>query len=399
MSIYLDYAASAPVRPAARAAYEAALASPGNPSSIHRDGQHAKRIVDTASVALGAAVGADPIEVVWTSGGTESVNLGITGLFRARHHQDARRNRIVVAEAEHHATMDTVESLATHEGAVIDWVPVNAEGRINLGALAVALREHPDEIALVTCLWANNEVGTRQPIRDISLLCAETGVPLHVDAVAALGHDDINVAGIRRESGATGATGLVALSLAGHKIGSVPGVGALILVREANAEAIIHGGGQQRGIRSGTLNAPAIASMAAALEDAQDNMTQKQLQLAELRDYAFAGIQKAIPEAVARGCRDDRLANNVHFTFPGCQSDSLLYGLDQAGISVSAGSACQAGVARPSHVLLAMGLGEKDAQSALRITIGPETTQADVDAFIAALPAAYAAALKAGFTA
>lgn len=398
MVAYLDHAASTPVRPEAAQAFTEALAHAGNPSSVHRHGQAARALVEDAREYLATVLGCQPIEVIFTSGGTESINLALVGLFRAAVEKDAKRNRIVVPEAEHHATLDTVLWLQEHEGAVLEWIPVDALGRIDVSELQDTLERAGKAVALVSMLWANNEVGTIQPVAEIAALAAEYKVPLHIDAVSAFGHIPINFAQIRTESGATGNAGLVALSISGHKFGSVPGVGALVVSREALLEPLIHGGGQQRGLRSGTLDAPAISSMAIAALVTDKAFEQEHARLLSLRDAIIAKIKTLVPDAVLSGDPQNRLDNNVNFTFPGCQSDSLLFLLDAMGVSVSTGSACQAGVAQPSHVLLAMGHDERGASSALRISLGHTTKQEELDEFLAALPEAVERALQAGTT-
>ena len=386
MPTYLDHAASTPVRTVAREAFVAALDEAGNPSSVHRHGQSARAIVEDARERVARHFDADPIEVIFTSGGTESVNLGITGVYRARHRADHARIRIIVPEAEHHATFDTVTALE-REGAEAVWIPVDADGTINTDAWQRAIADSPETIACATALAANNEVGTVQPWRELAGLARDAGVPFHLDAIAALGHLPLS---LRPAS---------AVSLSGHKIGAVPGVGVLLVDRAASLDAIIHGGGQQRELRSGTLDAPAAASFAAALDEMERERESEVARVRALTDYTWARILAAVPAAVPRGSREARLEHNLNLTFPGCQSDSLLFLLDEQGVSVSTGSACQAGVAQPSHLLMAMGLSEVDASSALRITLGHTTTQADVDALVAALPRAYELALSAGRTA
>jgi cysteine desulfurase len=395
MRTYLDHAASTPVRESARDAFLSALAVAGNPSSVHRDGQAAKAIVEDARARVAQVFSCDPIEVVFTSGGTESVNLGLTGLYRSRLGAGSMDggsgdslpplNRVVVPEAEHHATLDTVLALEK-EGAVIEWIPVDGDGLIDSHAWQAALARSPETIAVASAIAANNEVGTIQNWRELAQMSADSGVPFHLDASAAAGHLDLSL------------RPATAVSMTGHKIGSVPGVGVLLVDRASAPQAIIHGGGQQRGLRSGTMDAPAAASFAAALEEVERERARETARLEKLRDDAIARIQHAVPSAVLRGTRENRLDNNINFTFPGCQSDSLLFLLDEQGISVSTGSACQAGVAQPSHVLLAMGLSEADAQSALRITLGHTTTEADLDRLVEALPGAYERALRAGLT-
>jgi cysteine desulfurase len=382
MAVYLDHAATTPMLPGARTAYVDALDLVGNPSSIHSQGQNAKRMLEEARESVAASLGCDPIEVVFTSGGTESVNLAIKGLYWARTAEpqhSRQRNRILVPRGEHHATVDTVEWLERYEGAVIEWLPIDAAGRVSLDALATAL-EHPDDVALITLLWANNEVGTIQPVDEVVVLAAAHGIPVHVDAVSAYKHLPIDFA----------ASGLAALSVSAHKIGGPLGIGALVLSRLATVVPLIHGGGQQRDVRSGTQDAPAAIAFGVAAQHPSTS-------LQPLRDRIIAGVLAAVPSAVLRGDLVDRVDNNVHFTFPGCQGDSLLFLLDAAGISVSTGSACQAGIPEASHVLLGMGLTDAEALGALRITVGHTTTEPDVAAFLAALPAAHERALRAGY--
>jgi cysteine desulfurase len=393
MAVYLDHAATTPMLPEVRAAYVDALDLVGNPSSIHSQGQNAKRMLEEAREQVADSLGCDPIEVVFTSGGTESVNLAIKGLYWARNGAAPAgrvgrsatvlrpRPRILVPRGEHHATVDTVEWLEHYVGAVIEWLPIDELGRIRLDALAAAL-ERPDDVALVSLLWANNEVGTIQPVAEVVALAEDHGIPVHVDAVSAYKHVPIDFA----------SSGLAALSVSAHKIGGPLGIGALVLSRRASVVPLIHGGGQQRDVRSGTQDAPAAIGFGVA---AQHPATS----LRPLRDRLIAGVRAAVPSAVLRGDPVDRVDNNVHFTFPGCQGDSLLFLLDAAGVSVSTGSACQAGIPEASHVLIGMGLDESEALGALRITIGHTTTDDDVDAFLAALPAAHERALRAGYAA
>ncbi len=387
MVVYLDHAATSPMRPAVLAAYTAALPLVGNPSSIHGAGQAARATLEEGREAVAASLGADPVEVVLTGGGTEAVNLGIKGLFWARNSTPLQRPRILVPRAEHHATIDSVEWLRDHEGAVLDWIDVDELGRIRLDSLEAALAAGGDEVALVTALWANNEVGTLQPVREIVARAARSGVPVHVDAIAAYGSVPVDF----RESGAA------ALSVSAHKIGGPVGIGALLVSRGTSIEPLMHGGGQQRS-RSGTQDAAAAAAfgVAASLVDPVASA-----ELAVLRDRLVAGVHATVPGAVLRGDPDPagRLPGNAHLTFAGCEGDSLLFLLDVAGFAVSTGSACQAGVPEASHVLLAMGLGEDDARGALRVTLGHDTTADEIDALLAALPAAVEQARAAGLAA
>jgi cysteine desulfurase len=380
MPVYLDHAATTPMLPAARDAYVAALDVVGNPSSIHSQGQNAKRMLEEARERVAVSLGCDPIEVVFTSGGTESVNLAIKGLYWARQETSSSRRRILVPRGEHHATVDTVEWLERYEAAIIEWLPIDGLGRISLRALADAIAGH-DDIALVTLLWANNEVGTIQPVSEVVALATAAGIPVHVDAVSAYRHLPIDFA----------TSGIAALSVSAHKIGGPLGIGALVLGRTATVVPLIHGGGQQRQVRSGTQDAPAAIAFGVAAAHPSPS-------LLALRDRVIDGVRAAVPAAVLRGDPIDRVDNNAHFTFPGCEGDSLLFLLDAAGVSVSTGSACQAGIPEASHVLLGMGLDEDEARGALRITVGHTTTEADVDAFLHALPSAYERALRAGLS-
>ena len=373
MAIYLDYAATAPMPPVVIDAYADALRLVGNPSSIHSQGQDARRVLEEAREQVAASLGADRVEVTFTGGGTESVNLAVKGLYWSR-----KRPRIVVPLAEHHATIEAVEWLETHEGAIVDWIPVDSLGRIDLVALEAALGE---DVALVTLLMANNEIGTIQPVSEVAALAAAHGIPVHVDAIAAYGYLPIDFHEL----------GVAALSVSAHKIGGPVGVGALLIARSAVIEPLVHGGSQQRS-RSGTQDAAGAAAFGVAAGLGLHPST-------DLRDRLIAGVSAAVPTAVLRGDPLNRLPGNVHFTFPGCEGDSLLFLLDTAGFSVSTGSACQAGVPEASHVLLALGLDEPTARGALRFTIGPGTTADEVDALVAALPDAVARAQKAGLAA
>jgi len=386
MAIYLDYAATAPMPASVREAYVDALALVGNPSSIHSQGQEARRVLEEAREQVAASLGADSVEVTFTGGGTESVNLAIKGLWWSRNAPAGRvaggvgvsRPRIIAPLAEHHATIEALEWLETHEGATIDWIPVDELGRIDLAAVEAALG---DDVALLTLLLANNEIGTIQPVAEVAALAAAHGVPVHVDAIAAYGYLPIDFH----------ALGVAALSVSAHKIGGPVGVGALLIARSAVIEPLVHGGSQQRS-RSGTQDAAGAAAFGAAAALGLHDPS-------ALRDRLVAGVLATVPTAVLRGDPRDRLPGNAHFTFPGCEGDSLLFLLDTAGFSVSTGSACQAGVPEASHVLLALGLDEPTARGALRFTIGPGTTEEEVDALIAALPAAVASAERAGLSA
>jgi cysteine desulfurase len=387
VTVYLDHAATTPMLPAAIAAYAQALSVVGNPASIHSQGQNAKRMLEEAREKVAASVGSDPIEVVFTGGGTEAVNLGIKGLYWAR----APRPRILVPGGEHHATLDTVEWLGDHDNAIVEWLPVDELGRVDLNALRTSIEVDPASVALVTLLAANNEVGTIQPVKEVAAIAARHGIPVHVDAVSAYGHVPIDFALLRK-------AGVSALSVSAHKIGGPVGIGALVLSRTANVVPLIHGGGQQRQVRSGTQDVAAAVAFAVAATDAVQNLPDENERLRSLRDQLVAGVSRLVPGAVLNGdsSPDGRLPGNAHFSFPGCEGDSLLFLLDAAGVCVSTGSACQAGIPEPSHVLVAMGRSAGESRGALRITLGRTSSSEDVGALLEALPGAYAQASRAG---
>lgn len=386
--MYLDHAATTPLSAPALAALTTELSRSGNPSSLHGSGRRARRVVEDARETLARAAGSHPSEVIFTSGGTEADNLAVKGLYWARRAADPRRTRILCSAIEHPAVQDTVEWLERHEGAQVTWLPVTAEGIVRLDALEQELDDSADEIALITVMWANNEVGALQPMSSITAAAAAHGIPVHSDAVQAFGSVPVSFA----------ESGLATMAVSGHKIGGPVGVGALLVGRAVKLTPVQHGGGQERDIRSGTLDTAGIAAFAAAADDVVTHLPEESVRIASLRDRLIAGVEREIPEAVLRGPRTERLPGNAHFTFPGCEGDSLLFLLDVAGVESSTGSACTAGVPRPSHVLLAMGLSETEARGAQRFSLGHTSTTQDVDALVAAVPEAYERARKAGMS-
>lgn len=377
MTAYLDHAATTPMLPEAVAAMCEELGQLGNASSLHTSGRRARRVVEESREQLAAALGAGPSEVVLTAGGTEADNLAVKGLYWARRSADPRRRRILTSAVEHHAVLDTVTWLAEREEAEAVLLPVDDVGRVDVAALRSALDDDPDSVALVSVMWANNEVGTVQPVAEVVAAAQEYGVPVHSDAVQAVGSLPVDFAG----------SGLDAMTLTGHKIGGPVGAGALLMRRGVDLVPVLHGGGQERGVRSGTLDAPAVRAFALAAEIAVTRQPEMSVRLRLLRDALAAAVLDAVPDAVLRGDPDPagRLPGNAHVTIPGCEGDSLLYLLDARGVECSTGSACQAGVPQPSHVLLAMGLDEQTARGALRFTLGHTSTQADVDALAAVI--------------
>ena len=390
MSAYLDHAATTPMLPEAVEAMTEELGRVGNASSLHTSGRRARRVVEEARETIAAAVGAGPSEVIFTSGGTEADNLAVKGLFWARQAGRPRR-RIIVSSVEHHAVIDPVEWLAKEAGADVHWIGVDELGRLRLRELEAALAEDPDGVALVSVMWANNEVGTVQPIAEVVAAAHRHGVPVHTDAVQALGQLPLDFA----------ASGADCLTVSAHKIGGPIGAGALIARRGLELVPVQHGGGQERGVRSGTMDAPAVRAFSVAARLAAERRPESALRLAALRDDAVAAVLAAVPDAVLCGDPDPagRLPGNAHFTFPGCEGDSLLYLLDARGVECSTGSACQAGVPQPSHVLVAMGVGPGVARGALRFSFGHSSRSADVEALAAAIGPAVTRARRAGLAA
>lgn len=384
MRHYLDHAATTPLRPRARDAWVSAAGVVGNASSTHGAGQDARRLLEDSRERVAAVLDCDPIEVVFTSGGTESINTAVHGLWSTRR---AGSDAVVLPDAEHHATMDSVAALE-RGGAQVRPVRVDEFGRIDVSAFEAAL----EGAALATALVANNEVGTVNDAVALSAAAARAEVPLHLDAVAACGHLPLSFRHLRADAPA--GAGLVALSIAGHKVGGPVGTGVLVAARTARIAPLMHGGLQQRGLRAGTQDVAGAAALAAALEEAEDEREGESIRLSALRDRLITGIRNAVPSASLLGDPVDRLPGNAHLLFPGTVGESLLFLLDTAGISASTGSACQAGVAEPSHVVIAMGRGERDARSVLRFTLGATSTDADVDAVIAAIPGAVARASR-----
>lgn len=373
--VYLDHAATTPMLPEAIAAMTEHLGDVGNPSSLHAAGRRARRVVEESRERIAQALGCRPGEVVLTSGGTESDNLAVKGIFWARRAEDPRRTRILSTAVEHHAVLDTLEWLAGAENAEVELLPVDGSGRLLVEALRAAVERDPESVALITVMFANNEVGTLQPVEEVVAIGTAHGIPVHTDAVQAVGQVPVDF----------GALGLDALTLTGHKVGGPFGAGALVVRREVAVTPLVHGGGQERDIRSGTLDTPAIAGLAVAVELSVARQGEHALRVSALRDDLVRRVGEIVPDAVHNGDPVRRLPGNAHLKFPGCQGDSLLMLLDARGIACSTGSACSAGVPQPSHVLLAMGCTDEFARAALRFSLGHTSTPADVDALVAAI--------------
>ncbi|MBE9376238.1 cysteine desulfurase [Saccharopolyspora sp. HNM0983] len=391
---YLDHAATTPMRPEAVAAMSEALARVGNASSLHTSGRLARRAVEESREEVAAALGARPSEVLFTAGGTESDNLAVKGIFWARRAADPARRRVLASAVEHHAVLDAVEWLAEHEGAEVTWLRTDELGRVHPEALREAIDEDPATVALATVMWANNEVGTVNPVAALSDVARERGIPLHTDAVQAVETLPVDFV----------ASGVSALTMTGHKVGGPYGVGVLLLARDVACTPLLHGGGQEREVRSGTLDTPGVLGLATAVREAVAARERHAPALAGLREDLVRGVRAAVPDVVLNGDPGDsvtgggpsRLPGNAHLTFPGCEGDSLLMLLDAHRIECSTGSACTAGVSEPSHVLLAMGADAAAARGSLRFSLGHDSTAADVQALTGVIGSVVERARSAG---
>ena len=365
MSVYLDHAATTPMFDVAISAMNTSLRKLGNPSSLHTEGRSTRKDVEDAREKIARSVGCLASEVIFTGSGTEANNAAIKGLFWR-----SDKKVILVSSIEHHAVLDPAHWLAEHEGAELIEIPVNSDGVIDLEFLKNTVAQRASEIALISVMHSNNETGVLQPIAEVVRIAGD--IPVHSDAVQSFTKVPLSFKEL----------GLFAMTISGHKVGGPLGIGALILRRAVEIPALLHGGGQEREIRSGTLNAPSIVAFAAAVE-AQLYDAKK---VSELRDAFEAGVIAARPDAVINGKSVSRLPGISNITFPGTQSDSLLLLMDSEKVSCSTGAACTAGVHRPSHVLMAMGLTDVVSQSSLRFSFGVTNTQADVDYALSVLP-------------
>ncbi|MCW2694960.1 MAG: iscS, partial [Modestobacter sp.] len=369
------------------------LARVGNASSLHASGREARRVAEQSRERIAEVLGARPSEVLFTGGGTEGDNLAVKGTFWARRTADPQRRRIVVSPAEHHAVLDSVQWLEEHDAAEVTWLPVDRTGRITPGALQEALGDGRD-VALASVMWANNEIGAVSDLSALALVAHAVGVPLHTDAVQAVGQLPVDFA----------ASGVDALTMTGHKLGGPMGAGVLLLRREAECTPLLHGGGQERDVRSGTLDVAAIVGLAVATVTSVHEQPERTPRLARLRDRLVAGVVEQVPDVELNGPPLDdvvaggpgRLPGNAHLSFPGAEGDALLMLLDARGIECSTGSACSAGVARPSHVLLATGADVARARSSLRFSLGHTSTDADVDALLEVIAPVVERARRAG---
>jgi cysteine desulfurase len=369
VSIYLDHAATTPMNPAAIQAMSNALAIIGNPSSLHADGRAVRKYVEDARDQLAKSIGCAPSEIIFTGSGTEANNIAVKGIYWNRNSQKSRP--IVITSAiEHQAVLEPAQWLAEHEGAQHITIPVTEDGVISLDALQLLVNQYGDEIALISVMHSNNETGVIQPIADVVEIAGD--IPVHSDAIQSWKKVDFSFAEL----------GLFAASLSGHKVGGPIGIGILVLKRGVDIPALIHGGGQEREIRSGTVNAPSIVALATAVAKS----TYSSHDVAALRHSFERAIAQVIPDAVINGASADRLPGISSVTIPGALNETLLLLLDGESISCSTGAACTAGVHRPSHVLEAMGLEEDSVMSTLRFSFGSTSHQGDIDTVITALP-------------
>ena len=365
MSVYLDHAATTPMFDVAIDAMNTSLRKLGNPSSLHAEGRSTRKDVEDAREKIARAVGCLASEVIFTGSGTEADNAAIKGLF-----WNSPKKVIVVSSIEHHAVLDPAHWLVEHEGAELIEIPVNAEGVIDLDFLRKVIAGRGSEIALISVMHSNNETGVIQPIGEVVKIAGD--IPVHTDAVQSFTKVPLSFKDL----------GLFAMTISGHKVGGPLGIGALILRRAVEIPALLHGGGQERDIRSGTLNAPSIVAFAAAVEANLYDATK----IAQMRDAFEAGVVALRPDAVINGHSAPRLPGISNITFPGTQSDSLLLLMDSEKVSCSTGAACTAGVHRPSHVLMAMGLTDVVSQSSLRFSFGTTNSSSDVEYALSVLP-------------
>jgi cysteine desulfurase len=388
MPVYLDHAATSPIRASVLALYVATLSEIGNPASVHSFGQHSRQILEQAREEIAKAINCDRNEVIFTSGGTESDNLAIKGIYWDVNSKDPSKNVIISAAAEHHAVLDAINWLVDSQNAELYLIPSDDQGVLDIAALESYLEQNAARVALISVMWANNEIGVIHPISEITTLAKSYQIPVHSDAIAALGHIPVDFA----------ESGLAAMTITGHKLGGPVGSGALILRRDQKLTPVNHGGGQERNLRSGTPDASSAAALALTITEAVSEQGELAARHKIMTQRLITGVKQIADDVVVSSEKAPRLPNNVHFRFPGCLGDSLLFLLDSDGVSISTGSACTAGVSGPSHVVLSLGASNDEAMGTLRITLGHSTKDQDIEAFLKALPKAYEGAKNAGLT-
>lgn len=386
--VYLDHAATTAVFPEVIELMTDQLSEVGNPSSLHTSGRTARKAVEIAREKIAAALNCLPGEVIFTSGGTEADNLAIKGLFWLRNNQDSKRKKILISSVEHHAVLDPAMWIEQTEDAEVVFIPVDSSGAVDLAVLRKIIETDAAEIALISIMFANNEVGTVQPIEQIVEIAKKYSIPVHTDAVQAVGSIEIDFKNL----------GIDALTLSGHKIGGPMGVGALLLRREFKPVPVLHGGGQEREVRSGTIPTHLIAALGEAVRISTGRIAEHREHLIELRDRLISVIENNVEDVELNGDRTNRLPGNVHFSFRGCEGDALIMLLDAAQVECSTGSACTAGIPQPSHVLLNMGISEEVAIGALRFSFGRTSSMEDVEILEKILPETIERARRAGKT-
>ncbi len=374
MSVYLDHAATTPMAPAAVEVMTRQMTRLGNPSSLHAFGREVRKDLEGARESIAVAVDCHPSEIIFTASGTEADNTALKGLYWKG--QGVGRNVVVISAIEHHAILDPAQWLKTHEGAEVITVGVDRNGVVLAGEIEELISRRADEIAVISIMSSNNETGVVQPIEKVVAMAGAASIPVHTDAVQSFGKIPLSFSLL----------GVTAMSLSAHKLGGPIGVGALVLRKGFDIPALLHGGGQERDIRSGTFNAPAILSFAAAVKENSTDLADGNERVRSMRKILEVGIFQRVPDAYINGFATERLPGIVNVTIPGTESDTLQLLLDNQGIACSTGSACSAGVQRPSHVLVAMGHTDTTARSSVRFSLGATSTQADVDEVLRVLP-------------
>lgn len=382
---YLDNAATTAMLPEALEVLSREAATVGNASSLHGAGRRARKVVEESREKLAAAVGAKPQEIIFTASGTEANNLAVKGMYWQGLKQGKVRDSICSSPIEHHAILDPLEWLEREHNATLRLAEVDGDGVTKLESIAQIFSDHAATISFATVMHSNNEVGALQPVAEIAAIAREYQIPTHTDAVQSFGKVPIDF----------GKLGVDAMTVSAHKIGGPLGVAALVAKKTLELTPILHGGGQEREVRSGTLHTPAIAAFATAAELAQVRLHENSARVRELRELLIAGIMAVVPDVRLNGGANT-LPGIAHFTFAGAEGDALLLLLDAQGVQCSTGSACSAGIAQPSHVLLAMGLAPKVARSSIRFSIGPTTGKAEVERAIAVIGEVVSRARAAG---
>jgi cysteine desulfurase len=382
---YLDNAATTSILPEALEVLYRESAFVGNASSLHSAGRRARKVVEESREKLAAALGAKPQEVIFTASGTEANNLAVKGLYWSARAKSESKSAICASPIEHHAVLDPLEWLEREDGATLHFAKVDSDGVTSHEHVAQILSEHGKQISFLTIMHSNNEVGAIQPVAECAAISREYQIPIHTDAVQSFGKVPLDF----------GKLGVDAMTISAHKIGGPLGVAALVAKKNLELTPLLHGGGQEREVRSGTLHTPVIAAFATAAEISQQRLLENQMRIRALRERLISGVKNGVPDVQLNG-GEKTLPGIAHFTFPGAEGDALLLLLDAHGVQCSTGSACSAGIAQPSHVLLAMGMAPKVARSSIRFSIGPTTTESEIDRAISVIGEVVSRARAAG---